>query len=135
MIRFSLSILQWNLVIFESTGTWKRVIEGFSHQGLPDINWRAQVNTSSPFKAYLTFLIFELWFSLFVRLLSKILRSRGLPELKWPLLLPDPSHIWALYCGKAILTRFQGFSHFSYTLCPQTGDFINKGISILLNIS
>lgn len=127
---FSLSVLKWKLVTFESTHMWTRVIEGFSDQGLLDINWRAEVNMSSPFKAHLTFLIFELWFSLFVRLLSK-----GLLELKWPPLLPDPSHIWAMNCRKAIFTRFQGFSHFSYTLYPQTEDLINKGISNLLNIS
>lgn len=115
---FSLSVLKRKLVTFESTHMWMRAIEGFSDQGLLDINWRAEVNMSSPFKAHLTFLIFELWFSLFVGLLSKVLRTKGLLELKRPPLLPDPSHIWAMNCGKAIFTRFQGFSHFKLYIVP-----------------
>lgn len=116
---FSLSILKQKPV--RGNGHVKeRITEGLSHQVLLYINWRAQVSTSSLFKAYLAFLIFELWFLLFVGLLSKVFKSKGLLELKWPSLLPDPRHIWAGYYVESHMNCISRIGPLQlYTLYPK----------------
>lgn len=96
-----------------------RTIEGFSHQEPLHVNWRAQINMSSAFKAYLTFLIFALWVSLFVSSLVRPSQANAFLGANNSHLLSEFTPRQAVHYRKALLTLFQGFSHSVYTLYPK----------------